>query len=251
MSTLEPELETTTLEIEGEAVDITTFPTTDSAGEAEDTTTEGSAGEIQNDGLGGDYDTPTEAAEETTTVTSLVTGALESVTSTISSIFGSPDVTETVGDAGVDLERLTGDATLLLGAQGTEGTHVVEAVGQLDDDDADVLGHRQHHLLEVLGLGDGLVLEGDLGQLRDAIHQQGDGFAELACQCLEGHAGVFDDIVQHGGHQALMVHVHIGENVRHRQRVGDVRLAGAPPLAVVCLLSVVKGAFDLLDLVRG
>lgn len=95
MSTIEPELETTTLEIEG---DITTFPTTGSIGEAEDTTTEGS-GEIQNDGLGGDYDTPTEAAEETTTVTSLVTGALESVTSTISSIFGSPDVTETVGDA--------------------------------------------------------------------------------------------------------------------------------------------------------
>ena len=93
MSTLEPELETTTLEIEGEQVDITTFPT------VEDSTTEGSgAGEIQDDGgVSGDYDdTPT---EETTTVTSLVSGALESVTSTISSIFGSPDVTETVGDA--------------------------------------------------------------------------------------------------------------------------------------------------------
>ncbi|BBI54808.1 hypothetical protein HORIV_72290 [Vreelandella olivaria] len=48
-----------------------------------------------------------------------------------------------------------------------------------------------------------------------------------------------------------MIHVHIGKNIRHRKRVGDVRLAGTPPLAVVGLLSVVKGAFDLLDLIRG
>ena len=99
MSTLEPELETTTLEIEGEQVDITTFPT------VEDSTTEGSgAGEIQDDGgVSGDYDeTPT---EETTTVTSLVSGALESVTSTISSIFGSADVTEAVDEESAETEK--------------------------------------------------------------------------------------------------------------------------------------------------
>ena len=99
MSTIEPELETTTLEIEGEQVDITTFPT------VEDSTTEGSgAGEIQDDGgVSGDYDeTPT---EETTTVTSLVSGALESVTSTISSIFGSADVTEAVDEESAETEK--------------------------------------------------------------------------------------------------------------------------------------------------
>lgn len=125
----------------------------------------------------------------------------------------------------------------------------MQAVGKLDDDHPDVPGHRHHHLLEVLGLGDRLVLEGDLGQLRDAVDQLRYRFAELRFQGFPGDAGVLDDIVQHGGHQALMVHVHVGEDIGDGERVGNVGLAGAAPLAVVGLLGVVEGALDLLNLV--
>ncbi len=48
-----------------------------------------------------------------------------------------------------------------------------------------------------------------------------------------------------------MVHVHVSENISDRQRMGDVRLARAAALAIVGLLSVVEGALDLLDLIRG
>ena len=62
-----------------------------------------------------------------------------------------PDA-EALGERRVDLEGLARDPELLLRREGGEGAHVVQAVGELDEDDADVLGHRQEHLPDVLGL---------------------------------------------------------------------------------------------------
>ncbi len=59
---------------------------------------------------------------------------------------------EPLGQRGVDLHRLAGDPLLLVEGQRGQRTHVVEAIGQLDQDDPDVLGHRQEHLPDVLGL---------------------------------------------------------------------------------------------------
>ena len=56
---------------------------------------------------------------------------------------------------------------------------IVQPVGQLDDDDPDVLGHGHQHFPQVLRL---LLLPGgvgDLAQLGDAVHQQGHLLAEL------------------------------------------------------------------------
>ena len=96
-----------------------------------------------------------------------------------------------VSQRSVDLERLLGLLDLLLLAQVAQGAHVVEAVGELDQDDADVFGHGHDHLAVVFGLllfGGG---EADLGQLGDAVDQHRDHVAELgadhfdrACRCL-------------------------------------------------------------------
>lgn len=109
--------------------------------------------------------------------------------------------------------------------------------------------HGHGHFLEVLGLGLGLGLEVHLGQLADPVDQFGHGFAKLRLQRFLGDAGVFDHVVQHGRHQALMVHVHVGKNIRHRKRVRDVRLAAAAALAVVGLFGVEIGSADQVDLV--
>ena len=55
-------------------------------------------------------------------------------------------------------------------------------------------------------------------------------------------AGVLDDVVQHGRHKALVVHVHVGEDAGDREGMGDVGFAAAALLAVVRLLGVVVGA---------
>ena len=59
---------------------------------------------------------------------------------------------EPLGERGVDLHRLAGDALLLLGRQPVQRAHVVQAIGELDEDDPDVLRHREQHLADVLGL---------------------------------------------------------------------------------------------------
>ena len=46
-----------------------------------------------------------------------------------------------------------------------------------------------------------------------------------------------------------MVHVHVGENIGHRKRMGDIRLAAAAALAVVGLFGVEIRSADQVDLV--
>ena len=57
-----------------------------------------------------------------------------------------------VGQRSVDLQRLLGLLELLLLAQVAESAHVVQPVGQLDEDHPDILGHGDDHLADVLGL---------------------------------------------------------------------------------------------------
>ena len=76
---------------------------------------------------------------------------------------------ETVRDGGIDFQCFAGDALAALGAQIAERPHVVQPVGQLDDDDADVVHHREQHLaiafrLPILGRE-----EIDFTQFGDAI----------------------------------------------------------------------------------
>ena len=59
---------------------------------------------------------------------------------------------QAVGQGRIDLERLLGLLELLVLAQIAEGAHVVQPVGQLDEDHPDVLRHGDDHLADVLGL---------------------------------------------------------------------------------------------------
>ena len=59
---------------------------------------------------------------------------------------------EPVGNRRVNVERLARDALLPFGAQKFERAHVVQAIGELDHDDAYVVHHGQQHLAHVLGL---------------------------------------------------------------------------------------------------
>ena len=77
-----------------------------------------------------------------------------------------------------DVERLLGLLDLLLLRKRLERAHVVEAIGQLDQDHPDVVGHRDHHLPVVLRLLLVAALEGDAGELGDAVDQLGDLLAE-------------------------------------------------------------------------
>ncbi len=86
--------------------------------------------------------------------------------------------TEAVGDRRVDVERLARLVDLLLLRHRVDRAHVVQPIGELDQDDPDVRGHRDHHLAVVLGLRLVARLERQPGQLGDAVDQAGDLLAE-------------------------------------------------------------------------
>ena len=158
---------------------------------------------------------------------------------------------ETVRDGGVDFERLAGNFLAALGIQMFERAHVVQAVGELDEDDADVVDHGQHHFTEVLGLR---FLPGrkiDLADFRDALDDVGNLFAKLLADFNRGHRRVFDRVVEQAGGDGYGIHFHVGEDVAHFERVHEVGFAGGAGLPSVVLLREFVGFLDQVEVVVG
>ena len=143
------------------------------------------------------------------------------------------------------LQRLAGLALLLGRRQEAQRAHVVQPVGQLDHQHPRIAGHRHDHLADRLGLGRLAVL--DLVQLGDALDQVRHLVAELGLQLLDAQPGVLHRVVQQRGDQRGGVHAEFGQDGGHRQRMGDVRVAGLAQLAPVPLLGQVVAALQQPD----
>ena len=109
----------------------------------------------------------------------------------------------------------------------------MQAIGQLHEDDADVIHHRQQHLPEVLGLplfarreGDGT----DLGYAFDDMRHFG---PEQFVDPLDAGEGVFDDVVEEAGGHGDDVELEIGQEVGHLERMHHVGLARVAHLSLV------------------
>ena len=81
---------------------------------------------------------------------------------------------EPVRERRVDVERLLRDPQLLGLRQRRDRAHVVEAVGELDEQDADVLRHRDEHLAQRRRLLRLLGVELEPVELGDAVDDRGD-----------------------------------------------------------------------------
>src|ERR1039457_3585697 len=122
---------------------------------------------------------------------------------------------EAVRDGGVDFDGLGGHVRPALGAQVPERAHVVQAVRQLHDDDADVVDHGQQHFAKALGLPFFRVEDVQLAELGDAIHAARHLVAEALADFVGRHAGVFHQIVQQSGLDGHQIHAHAGQDVGH------------------------------------
>ena len=150
--------------------------------------------------------------------------------------------TQAVSERRVDLQRLARLLHLLRLAQVLDRAHVVQSIGELDQDDAHVARHRHDHLAVVLGLGLLAALELNSGQLRDAFDQARDLLAELLPELGDGHAGVLDHVVQKRGGHRLLVQPKLGADLRDAERMVDELLARAALLTVVRLGGELEGA---------
>ena len=140
---------------------------------------------------------------------------------------------QAVGQRRVDLQRLAGLLDLLLLGHRLDRAHVVQTVGELDQDDPHVGGHRHHHLAVVVGLGLVAGLEGDVRELRDAVDDPRDLLAEALSHLLDRGRGVLDRVVQQRRTERLRVQAHRGADPRHTDRMHDEVLARFAPLVGV------------------
>ena len=152
---------------------------------------------------------------------------------------------EAVRERGVDLERLGRDAPLLRFGEDPERAHVVQAVGELDEQHADVARHRDDHLADVLGL---LVLpraEVESLELREPVDDARHLGSEALLDVVDGRRRVLDRVVQQRRLERRRVESQVGEDARHRDRMRDEVLARTPSLPLVRGLGEREGARDL------
>jgi hypothetical protein len=138
---------------------------------------------------------------------------------------------EAVGERRVDVQRLLGNLLGLLGRQVAERAHVVEAVGELDHEHADVARHRHHHLAEVLRLPLFPGGEGELADLGHPVHQLGDVRAELASEVVLGGLGVLEDVVEEASGDGRHIHLEVDEETGDLERMREIGLTGGALLA--------------------
>ena len=118
----------------------------------------------------------------------------------------------------------------------------MHAVGELDDKHAHVTTHGHDHFADGFGLCGIAVFH--LGKLGHAVHQAGDGVAEFGAAFVKRVIGVFDGVVQQTGGDHARPHAQIGEDLRDRERMNDVRFAGFAPLRGVLDDGTLVGAFE-------
>jgi hypothetical protein len=140
---------------------------------------------------------------------------------------------EPPGQRRVDVHGLARDAHPAVVGEVAQRPHVVETVGQLDQDDADVVHHGQEQLAEVLGLPLLRGRERDLADLGHALHDVEDVVAEILLDALGVGEGVLQHVVEQAHRHAGRVHAHVGQDGRHLERMHEVRLARGAGLPLV------------------
>ena len=155
-----------------------------------------------------------------------------------------------VRDWRVNIERFASNAAALVRAHGIERAHVVQTVGELDQDDADIARHGQQHFSKAFGLLLRFCGEVKAVKLGKPVDEIADLIAELLDQFLLGDTLVFHDIVQKRRTQSVDVKLPARADLGYGNRVRDVRGAAGTELAKMGLVSEAVGVANLGNILR-
>ena len=139
--------------------------------------------------------------------------------------------TEPVGQGSVDLQCFLGFFELCFALEIRDRPHIVEPVGELDDDDANVPAHRHDHLPQRLGLRLFQISGRQVLQLGNTVHDLGQLWAELAGELFLAYLRVLHHVVQERGGHGRGVQTEIRQYLGRGKRMVDKRLATLPGLS--------------------
>ena len=146
------------------------------------------------------------------------------------------------GERGIDVQRLLGDAAARGVRHEFQRAHVVQAIGELDQKHANVVGNREQQLAQILGL---LGLARDQLQplqLGEPFDQRADLVAEDVVDLGARRLGILDGVVQQGSYDGGVIELEVGQDRRDLERMREIGIAGRPCLRAVRLHGVDIGA---------
>ena len=151
--------------------------------------------------------------------------------------------THPLGQGGIDFHGFAGDAAAFFRAFDVmQRAHVVQPVGQLDQQHPQILAHCQEEFAQVFGGALLLAHRLDLRQLGHAIDQPGDIGAEQALHLIDGGQRVFHRVVQQGGDDRVGIELQLGHQARHLYRMAEIGVTTGAFLRAVLLHGVDIGA---------
>ena len=127
----------------------------------------------------------------------------------------------------VNIDGFGRDFELLVFGHGIQGAHIVQAVGQLDENHAHIVRKGKKNFFEVLGLQRSrLVLVKDDVYFGEPVHNTRHRSTKARFDVGEGVFGVFHHIVQKGAHHRRWPQADVGHhNVGHLQGMKDIGFA--------------------------
>ena len=123
----------------------------------------------------------------------------------------------------------------------------MKTVGQLDDDDARVLGDRDEELAVVLDLPLFTAVQREHTNLRQAVDDLRHFRPEFLLDFLDRDCRVFDNVVDQSRGDGNRVELQFSENARHLDAMRDERIAVAPELSLMGRRAESIGAREQVD----
>ena len=120
----------------------------------------------------------------------------------------------------------------------------MQAVGELDQQHAHVVGDRQQQLAQVLGLLGLLGDEIEPLELGQPLDQRADVWPEHLVDLGAGGGGVLDGVVQQRGRDGGIVELEVGQDRGDFERMGEIGIAGGALLLAMRLHGVDIGAVE-------
>ena len=148
---------------------------------------------------------------------------------------------KSVSQGSIEIVRFAGYLQLLVGTLCLQGAHVMEPVGELDEQSPHICMYTLQNLTEIIDLLALVILL--LGTFRNHVHKGAHIIAETAADITHGVRSILHHIMQQSRRHHVRVEFQVDAyNRRHRQRMQDIWFARLAALQAVRLTGKLKGS---------
>ena len=130
------------------------------------------------------------------------------------------------GERRIDVERLLGDPRVLLRRHEMQSAHIVQTVGEFDEQNAHIVGDGEQQLAKILRLHGAFGDEIKPFELGQAFDEPADVGPEKLVDFLAGRIRIFDRVMQNSRDNGRVIELEVGQDGGDFERMREIRIAG-------------------------